>query len=175
MARADGFFLGFYVHTLTTLLGQPRKFFSELPRDFGWQRPMAFLVVSGLFFAGACLVSTLPPHPVLYGTIFLVNAVGMAIISATIGYGIMVMFMGRRERFSRFFSVYALAAGVTLLAAWVPFFIWLTEPWKWWLIGTGMTRSFGFTWLQAMMIIGLSAIVITLFFWSVWPVVSAGK
>jgi hypothetical protein len=175
MPQSDNFSMGFYFHTLTRLLEQPRRFFMELGEDFGWKRPLGFLLVSSLFFAGAGLVSAMPDRPVLFGGIFFVNAVGMALIAALAGYGVMVMFMGKRVTFARFFSIYALSSGVTLLAAWIPFFIWLTEPWKWWLIATGMTRGLGFSWWHTLVTIGISVTVIFLFFWSVWPVVLSAK
>ena len=59
-----------------------------------------------------------------------------------------------------------------LLVSWLPFFVWLTEPWKWWLIGRGMTQALGFRWTQALLIIVISFSIIALFFWSVLPVVS---
>jgi hypothetical protein len=84
----------------------------------------------------------------------------------------MVMTMGRTVTFARFLGVYALSSGVTLLASWVPFFALLTEPWKWWLIGTGMTRRFGLRWQQALLIISLSIGILLLFFGSLSPLFS---
>jgi hypothetical protein len=171
MKPSERFSVGFCFQILTRILGQPRQFFAELGEDIGWKQPLGFLLVSSLFFAGAGLMSAMPDTPVLFGGIFFVNAVGMTLIAAFAGYGVMVMFFGKRVTFARFFRIYALSSGVTLLAAWVPFFIWLTEPWKWWLIGTGMTRGLGLSWWQALVIIVTSVAAIFLFFWSVWPLV----
>ncbi|MCJ7540908.1 MAG: YIP1 family protein [Desulfobacterales bacterium] len=172
MLQTENFSLGFYFHALTKLLGEPRKFFSELPRDAGLKRPLGFLCVSSLFFAGASLMSNQPPNPVIMGGVFFINAMGMTVIAAGIGYMAMTMIMGRQVTFTRFFSIYALSAGVTLLASWLPFFIWLTEPWKWWLIGTGMVKGCGFKLIQVLVIIGVSMGVMFLLFWSVLPVIS---
>ena len=98
---------------------------------------------------------------------------GMVFIAAGIGYMVMTMIMGRRVTFVRFFSIYALSAGVTLLASWLPFFIWLTEPWKWWLIGTGMIKCCGFRLFQVLVIIGVSMGVMFLLFWWVLPMTSS--
>ena len=172
MPVSESLTIGLYFQILTRLLGQPRWFFAELPMDFGWKRPFAFLLVSSLFFTGASLISSMPDRALLFGSLFFINAVAMTLIAAAVGYGVMLMFLGRRVPFARVFSVYALSSGVTLLAAWVPFFIWMTEPWKWWLIGTGLARGLGFSWRETLVVIGVSVIVIWLFFWSLLPVLA---
>ena len=73
-------------------------------------------------------MSNLTPNPLVMGGVFFINAMGMTFIAASIGFMVMIAIMGRRVTFARFFSIYALSAGVTLLASWLPFFIWLTEP-----------------------------------------------
>jgi hypothetical protein len=171
----ETFGIGLYFRLLNGLLGTPRRFFADLPADFGWQRPMGFLLVSSVFFTGASLLSALPERPLLLGIIYFMNAVVMTVIAAAAGYGVMVMFFGRRTTFGRLFGVVALSSGVTLLAAWIPFFLWLTEPWRWWLIGTGMTRALGLSGWQALLIVVVSVAVIFLFFWSVWPVVFSAR
>ena len=172
MEQTEKFTLGFYFHALTGIVREPRRFFSGLPPDMRLKRPLGFLLVSSLFFTAAGLVSNMPSNPVFLGGVLFVNAVGMVFIAAGLGYMLMVMFMGKRVTFSLFFSVYAFSSGVTLLASWLPFFVWLTEPWKWWLIWTGMTKGLGFRWTQTVLIIGVSIGIMILFFWSVLPVVS---
>ena len=173
MGPSDPFSIGYYLQTVTGLLGQPRRFFSDLPGDLGIHKPLGVLLVSSLFFACASLVSLMPSRPIVTGLILLANAVGMALIGAVVGFGAATFVIGRRVAFSRFLSIYAFASGVTLLAAWVPFFLWLTELWRWWLIGTGMKNACGFNLSQALLIIGLSVLVIFLLFWSVLPLLSA--
>lgn len=171
MAHTDNFTIGFYFGALTQLLSEPRRFFSELPQEVKLKQSLGFLVVSGLFFAGASLAGTMYPNPLLMGGIFFINAVGMAFITAGFGYMVMTMSIKDRVSFSRLFSIYAFSSGVTLLASWVPFFLVLTEPWKWWLIGTGMVKHCGFRVKQALLVIGVSVAVLVLFFWSLLPVV----
>jgi hypothetical protein len=169
MVCREQFTLGFYFQTLTKILGQPRRFFSELSPDTGLKKPLGFLFVSSLFFTGASLVTDMSPQPVMLGGILFINAMGMAFIAAGLGYMVMTMIMGQRVTFTRFFSIYALSSGVTLLASWVPFFFWITEPWKWWLIGTGMIKNCGFSLTQVAVIIGMSITTMVLFFWTVLP------
>jgi len=175
MEQTEKFTLQFYFRTLTKILRGPRRFFNELPQDLGLKQPLGFLIVSSLFFAGASLVRGMPPNPVVLGIIFFTNAMGMAFIAAGLGYMVMTAMMGKKVTFTRFFGIYALSSGVTLLASWAPFFVYLTEPWKWWLIGTGMLRSCGFRITQALIIIGGSIGIMILFFWSVLPAILPGE
>ena len=101
----------------------------------------------------------------MMGGIFFINAVGMVLITASLGYMVMIMTLGKRATFIRFFSIYAFSSGVTLLASWLPFFLIITEPWKWWLIGIGMMKCWGFTRGQAIMVILLSLGILILFFY----------
>ena len=172
MEPSDQFSIGYYIQAVTGLLGRPRRFFGDLPGDLGIYKPLGVLLVSSLVFVGASLISLMPSRPIVVGSILLVNAVGMALIGAVVGFGTATFVIGRRVAFSRFFGIYALSSGVTLLAAWVPFFLWLTEPWRWWLIGTGMMNACGFRLSQTLLIIGLSVLVIFLLFWSVMPLLS---
>ena len=141
--------------------------------NLGIKKPLTYLLLSSLLGTVAGLMRTGSGNPVLVGGISFVNAVGMALIAAVAGYGVMVTVVGKKVTLARFVSIYALCHSATLLVSWVPFFIWFSEPWKWWLIGTGMTRGFGFSRLQAIIIIGISLGVIILFFWSLGPVVAS--
>ena len=170
IANNDRFTFGFYFQALTGILGSPRQFFSELPENMGFGKPFGFLLISSLFFTGASLTCS-NEKPVLIAGILLVNAVGMPLIAAGFGFMTMTLAVGRRVTFKGLFAVYAFATGVTLLASWIPLFVWLTEPWKWLLIATGMVKGCGLKWMQSFLIIGLSIVVLVLFFWSLGPVV----
>lgn len=161
---------GFYFQTLMSLLGAPREFFSVLPESVGFGKSFGFLLISSLFFTGASL-TCINEKPVLMAAILLINTVGMPFIAAGIGFVAMTMTIDKHVTFTRLFAVYAFATGVTLLASWIPLFVWLTEPWKWLLIAMGMVKGCGFKWIQAFLIIGLSIFVLVLFFWSLGPVI----
>ena len=175
MDSTQNFSFRFYFHALSKMLAEPRCFFSDLPVDSGFIKPLGFLIVSSIFFTGASVVSRMPANPLYLGSIFFINAVGMVLIASGLGYMVMVMFFGRSVTFNRFFSIYAFSSGITLLAAWIPLFIWIAEPWKWWLIGTGMARSCGFRSRQIIIIIGLSLGIMILLFQIALPLVSAIK
>jgi len=112
-----------------------------------------------------------PAAPGVFAAVLFVNAMGMALFPALIGYIVMGMTLGRKASFARLFSVYAFSFGITLLFSWVPFFLWLTEPWKWWLVFTGLTRGCDFKPWAALMVVLLSVGVILLFFYSLMAIV----
>ena len=151
--------LGFYFQALSKLLAHPRQFFSDTANIGGWPQALRFLLVSSIVFTGAVLLNVKPDRPVLLFGILLINAVGMTVIASGTGYMIMVMIAGRQTTFRRLFIIYAYAAGITQLVSWLPFFLFLTEPWKWWLIGTGLRRHAGFKPKDVAIIITLSILM----------------
>ncbi|MDF1590289.1 MAG: YIP1 family protein [Desulfobacterales bacterium] len=167
--QPDKFTLGLYFKTLTRLLGEPRKFFGELPPESALKRPVGFLLVSSLFFTGASLLVNTYVQPGLMSAILFVNAVGMALIASSLGYLAVLLTMGRCQTFTRFFSIYAFASGVTLLASWIPYFVWLTEPWKWWLIAVGLVHGCKFSWKQSLMVTAVSFSLVVFIFWLLIP------
>jgi hypothetical protein len=69
------------------------------------------------------------------------------------------------------FSIYALCSGVTLLVAWIPYFVIFTEPWKWYLIGTGLTKSCGMKLKEALLILAISFGIWYLFFRTILAII----
>jgi hypothetical protein len=171
MTETARFSMGFYFQAFIRMLGAPGEFFSQFPEKVGFQQPLGFLILSSLFFTGASLTCLRESHVVMAG-ILLMNAVSMTFVAACTGFFVMAMTIGKRTTFVKFFAVYAFSAGVTMLASWIPLFVWLTEPWKWLLIAMGMVKGCGLRWSQALLIIGLSIFVVVLFFWSLPPVIS---
>ena len=168
--NTNRFTLGFYFQALTRMLSSPSRFFSEMPIDTGFRQPLGFLIISGLFFAGASL-TTLSENQILMGGILFVNAVAMPFVTAGITFMVITMTMGKRVSFPRLFSIYAYATGVTLLASWIPLFVWLTEPWKWMLLIIGLVKGCGFKWMQAILLVAVSIFIAVLLFWSLAPII----
>lgn len=167
-SAAPRFSMRFYLRTLSQLLASPRGFFTELPPEMGMGPPLGFLLVSSIVFTLASLMNTVL-SPLTAGAIFLANAVGMVFITSGLGYMVTAMTVGRKAGYDRFFTVYAFSAGVTLLSSWMPYFLFITEPWKWWLIFIGLTRSLGLKWTQALMVMGISLAILILFFYAMLP------
>ncbi|MCK5164304.1 MAG: hypothetical protein KAQ72_11325 [Desulfobacula sp.] len=150
----------FYSYSLIQLLIEPGHFFRELGEKTTVRKALGFMVICSVFFAIASLLTGAYSKPVwIMAIIFFVNASGMILVSSFIGYTAMVLIMGKRISFSIVFSIYAFSSGVTLFMSWLPFFLWFTEPWKWWLIYTGFKNTCGFTWKQALVILVVSMTV----------------
>lgn len=150
----------FYSYSLIQLLIEPGLFFKELSGKTTLRRTLGFMVICCGFFAGASLLTGAYSKLVwIMAIIFFVNAAGMIIISSLLGFTAMALIFGKRSSFSIIFSLYAFSSGVTLFISWLPFFLWFSEPWKWWLVYTGFKNTCGFTWKQAVIILVVSMTV----------------
>jgi len=170
-ATGNQFTLGFYFQSLTRMLSSPARFFSELPQENGFVQPLGFLITSSIFFSAASM-TTVAENRLIMAGIWLVNAVAMPMIMAGITFMVMTLSMGKRVAFQRLFSVYAFAAGVTLLASWIPLLVWITEPWKWFLVVLGLVKGCGFRWIQAILIAATAIFILILMLWSIGPVIA---
>jgi len=172
IGRTDKFSMHFYVRAVFGILGSPRKFFDQLPLTIGMMPSLVFLVISALFFCAASQLN-MPVHTFyITGAIYFFNAVGMVFIMAALGYLVMILSIGKKVPFGRVFSIYALCSGVSLLVSWVPYFSVFTEPWKWYLIGTGLTKGCGLKFKDAVLIIAMSLTIWILFYWSLIPIIT---
>ncbi|MFZ7128248.1 MAG: YIP1 family protein [Desulfobacterales bacterium] len=158
-----------YFHTLAGLLVRPAAVFEALADSPGIRSPLVFLAVSALF-SGAAATTTAPyARPMIAGTVFVVNDLGMPLMAAGLAYLAMVAIVGRRVRFGTLLAIHALASGVTLLISWVPVFVVVSEPWKWWLVWTGLRSGGRLGRWAALAIVGLSIGVLILLFHIVIP------
>jgi len=155
-----------YFMALSKLLADPKQFFTDLPRDVDISGPLIFLILSSAVFSAACLMNA-ETSRVLNAAIFFSNASGMVFIASAVGYGATLMLTDKRVPYTQVFAIYAYATGITILAAWLPAFLWITEPWKWWLVGTGLTRGLQLTKRQAFSVVVMSIAVMTTGFWVV--------
>ena len=163
-----------YFRSLVLMLKRPGDFFNGLSEKDGYGRAAAFLLFSSIFFACASLMAIRDRHLQIVA-IFWVNAVGMPMISAFFCFMITTLARRRRVSFSMMFAIFAYAAGTVMLVSWVPFFVWATEPWKWYLVCLGMVNALGMKWRQALLAAGLTVASLYLFFYSIFPVVAAVK
>ena len=164
-------FPGYYMTISGQLIRQPKRFFEQFrDSDASPRQAGTFLILSGLLFVAATILVLRPARPVPVASILFANAVGMALFSGLAGYIVMGMTLGRRVSLARLLTVYAFAFGVTLLFAWIPYSVWLIEPWKWWLVFTGLTLGCGFRTWEALLVMVLSVAVIIGFFYSLMAV-----
>lgn len=159
----DGFTMGYYFQSLMGLLVRPGSFFEDLPDRGIFGKSLGYLFLSALFYWLASLTLVQERYLPLTGISFL-NALAMPVITAWIAFMVMILFPGKRVKFSGLFSVFAFASGTTLLMAWIPSFIWITEPWKWILVFKGMVRGCGLRRLPAFLIIAVTIAVLFILF-----------
>lgn len=147
----------FYGHGLIQLLIEPVLFFTALPGEHTPGRALGFTALSAGFFAGAGLLTGPGPGtPEVMALIYFINATGMVIIGSSISWCALVMMFGKKSCFSMVFGLYAYASGITLLISWLPFMLWFTEPWKYWLVYTGFRHACGLSRKQALAVLAVS-------------------
>ena len=153
-----------YIEMQGRMLKEPLAVFDEVAQARDLKRSFGVLIISGTIYALAAVLIGHPRWPLLHGMVLLLNALGMATVTALVGYGLMALTTRRRVPFTCVLPIYALSSGLTLLVAWIPLSIWVTEPWKWWLIGSGLTRCCALKGWQAAIIIMGSISLITFIF-----------
>lgn len=159
-----------YFSTVTGVLKEPRRYFAEGRDDTGVKFSLAFLVVSAVAYTIGLSTVSLFQSDVKTISVSLVNAIGMVVLSSVFCYLIMVMIFGKRLTYGRLFGIFARASGVTLLISWVPSFIFLTEPWKWWLIWVGLKEGGEFKKRQAAGLVFASIVMVIVFVFSLLAV-----
>lgn len=159
---------------MVRLMSGPRVFFSTEALHLGLKRPLLVVLVSSAVYAVASMASRMPAHPLLWGGVLFINAVGMVVITAAAGFVVMAITVGRRVPFGPFFSIYALSSSAALLLAWVPFGPWIAEVFKWWLVGTGLNRALGFKLWHSAVIMGASIIGVVVIFQSILQLSGSG-
>ncbi len=148
------------------LLIRPGKFFKDGGGNDRWEVALGLMTLSGIFSAAAFLIMTHPPSPWVTGSIWAVNAIGMVFILATFGYLSIRVSMPQKISYGKLFSTFAFASSLPTFFSWIPGAKWITEIWRWWLIGIGLTQSNGLQLRHALLIMGSSIGLTVLLFWS---------
>ncbi len=148
--------MGNYVSTVTELLTSPGRFFENRFEMVSVRQSFGILILSGLFFSTIGTIINTNSVSVRTGIVLFANAIGMATIGAVIAYVALIAVTGRRYAFSKLWSIFSLSAGAVLILAWVPAAFFLTEPWRWWLIGTGLVRGLGLSKIRAVIVVLLT-------------------
>lgn len=129
---------GMYAGMLRRIITGPRLFFRQY-RESGNTIPAFYvLAASGTVYACASLLTYTCPQPFAALAIFFVNALGIPLLAAGIGYGLVRFIFGKSLSYGFIFGIYAYASAPPLLVAWTPYLVLAAEVWRWWLIGTGL-------------------------------------
>jgi hypothetical protein len=167
-------FARYFAH-LNMLIRSPGEFYAALPAQTGFGEATAFLLTSSIFFTTVSFTylfnSDFRMIPVI-----LANSLGMPILASGLAWVTMVMFFGKRTGgYPKVFSIFAYASGAVMLVSWIPALGWITEAWRLLLVGTGLCRSCGLGWKKSLFVVLASTVVMTMFFWSLAPVIAAFK
>jgi hypothetical protein len=155
---------------LTALLTRPGAFFATRFDGVTSRQAIGVLSLSGLFFALSGALVDPGGASLRRGVVLFINAVGMAGLGSVIGYLAVAMLCARRQAFARLWKLFALSTAAVLLIAWVPYAFIFTEPWKWWLIGTGMVSALGLSKPRAVMVVLLSFGILVLTVYSMMAI-----
>ena len=157
-----------FFRVMNDLLVRPRAFFGGMPASGGYRPPVMFLLMCSIVFTIGSS-TYLAGRTWLLALIFFANSMAMPFFTAFVLHIVVGMFFGRRN-YETMFRINAYAH-VTQLAAWIPCFGYLTEPWRFFLIGAGLARACGLKWSYALVSVVITFVVILLFVWSLQPVV----
>ncbi|WP_419663558.1 hypothetical protein Dvar_38340 [Desulfosarcina variabilis str. Montpellier] len=165
----------FYFDTLIALFTRPSRFYATRFKAVTPFKALIILTASSIFFAvtGALL----RPDSTLLATaiILFINAMGMVVMGSTACYLALATTARRHYAFKQLFSIFSLSSGAVLLIAWVPAAFFITEPWKWWLIGTGMVNGLGMSKSRATLTVLFTFSVLVILIWALLPMAALGS
>lgn len=156
-----------FFRVTTHLLTQPKVFFQSMPATRGFRPPVMFLLLCSIVFTigGSTYIAA---RRGLFALIFFANSMVMPFFTAFALYIVVGVFFGRRS-YETLFRITAYAS-ITQMAAWIPFFSYLTEPWNLFLITVGLAKGCGLTWSRALLAVVITYVVVLLFIWSLQPI-----
>ena len=105
LLKNENFGLNDYLWVLSGILRKPGIFFSSLDAETSWFKPTGILLVSALFFTVASVISVMPQRPMISALILYINAIGMVLITAVLGYMVMVATQKKTVSFFKFYSI----------------------------------------------------------------------
>lgn len=164
----------FYVCTLTALIMRPSRFFATTFKEVSAVRSLIVLTVSSIFFAATGSLLKPESASLTAGLILFFNAVGMAMLGSAACYLAIAATAPRQYAFGQLFSIFSLSSGAVLLIAWIPSAFFITEPWKWWLIGTGMVNGLGMSRARAAITVLFTFGAIVILIYALLPMVAHG-
>ncbi|WP_319526723.1 hypothetical protein [uncultured Desulfosarcina sp.] len=164
----------FYFDTLTALMTRPSRFFATRFQEVTAVQSLIVLTISSVFFAATGSLLKPESASLTAGMILFANAVGMAILGSAACYLAIATTAPRRYAFGQLFSIFSLSSGAVLLIAWVPSAFFITEPWKWWLIGTGMVNGLGMSKTRAAITMLFTFAAMVLLVYALLPMVAHG-
>lgn len=128
-----------FFNTCAALILHPKKFYEELSEGKDFFSPLIFLLTVSLVFTALSTLFAERQHT-LFALIFFINAFGTPFITAGFLYVITLVICRHTFTFRTLFVITAYAK-ITLLIAWIPGVLTVTEIFSFYLIGLGMVKQ----------------------------------
>jgi hypothetical protein len=157
----DAFSIQFYIQTAGQLARRPGAFFADHAVDTGWAQPLGFLLISGLIHATAGLTQSSMTLWLAF-SLLLANALITTMVAALAACPAVMLLKQNHVPLVNVFSIYAYAAGLTLLVSWLPSLLWFGEITKWVLVGVGLVKALDMKRWQALVVV-VASFAITVF------------
>lgn len=157
-----------YFEVLSDVVRSPLRFFESVADEKGSKRAGTFLFISAIFYSSVSM-TYFYDRSFLFGTIILANAMLMPFLTAGITYALDGLFVRNGMQFSKFYIVYAYATGAMMLISWLPSLGWVFEPIRAALVCVGLVKVCGYRWIQAVIMVVATAIVLVTLFWLLAP------
>ncbi len=164
----------FYVDTVVALLTRPSRFYATRFREVTTLQALTVLTISGIFFATTGALLNPGSGALTVGLILFANALGMVVVGSMACYLALATTARHQFAFSRLFTLFSLSSGAVLLIAWVPSAFFFTEPWKWWLIGTGMVNGLGMSKARAAITLLVTFTAMVILVYALLPIAAHG-
>ena len=163
MQNKSGFFHYLFSAQLK-LLRSPDSAFEELLEKPDMIRIGALFVMSTIIYCCASLIVNSIGQPVNQVAVLAVNTMGMVLVEIVLGYIFVAILTGTFISLKTLSVIYAVSWSAMLLIAWIPFTLWITEPWKWVLIGIGLRKQYKLKGRMAVFIVLGSIVTIVFIF-----------
>jgi hypothetical protein len=134
---AKGFVKRFF-HDLTAIVLAPGTFFEKSFGEKSTASAVSFLAACSLI-SSLLAVAVAPEGGVLFASIFFLNAFLTPIVMAAVLYPAAILFCRGVFSFTSLLGIMAFA-GVSVLAAPIPGFSWVSGLWRFFLIGIGLAK-----------------------------------
>ena len=152
-------YLHYFFSTQLRLMRRPDLAFEELFRNPDLIRMGVIFFMSAALYCCASLIFSPTGQPVAQAAVLALNTIGMVLVEIVIGYILVAILTGTFVSLKMITVIYAVSWATMLMIAWIPFSLWLTEPWKWLLIGIGLKKQYHLKGWKAILIV-LSSIVL---------------
>ncbi|BBD08158.1 YIP1 family protein [Desulfovibrio ferrophilus] len=158
-----------YFDALVNIMRSPAGFYREIAEETGMRKAMLFLFVSAMFYSTVSM-TYFYENSLTMGGVYLLNALVMPVLAAIFSFTLAGIVPGSNVRFDKIFSVYAYASGAIMVISWIPALSMILELFRAALVTVGLVRACGMGWIKSLCVVGMTAVLLLVFFWTLDPV-----